>query len=144
MRPPIRPLERVLVVLLVAGGVWLRLLHLGTPSLWWDEVVQIRTADHPDVATVWREVRDGVAPGTCKSGAVPAVYLALHAWLRLTARPAVTALESHYRVPAAVFGCAAMPAIWLLARGIGGPVAGVVALALLATSIPHVLYAVEA
>ena len=46
---------------LIGGGTWLRWTHLGTPSLWWDEVVHVRTAEQPSVSAVWRAVRDGVA-----------------------------------------------------------------------------------
>src|SRR5262249_34565506 len=106
--------------------------------------VHIRTADQPDMASVWREVRDGVAPGTGNAAAVPLDYLALHAWLGATAAPPSATLERHHRVPAAVFSVAALPALWALARTLGGPVAGLTALGLLATSVPAILYAAEA
>jgi len=144
MRRPLRPLELVLAFLLVTGGGWLRLHHLGAPSLWWDELVHIRTADADSVGALWHEVRDGVAPGTGNAAAVPLDYLVLHAWLRTTARPEPARLERYYRAPSAVLSCAALPAMWLVARSVGGPVVGIVALALLATSMPHVLYAAEA
>jgi len=144
MRPRLQPLELVLVAMLVAGGTWLRLHHLGTPSLWWDELVQIRTADRTSAGAVWHEVRDGVAPGTGNAAAVPLDYLTLHAWLRATPRPEPGGMERYYRTPSALFSCAALPAMWMLARAVGGPLAGIAALGLLATSLPLVLYAAEA
>jgi hypothetical protein len=144
VQPRPRAIELVLVVALLAGGTWLRWCHLGTPSLWWDELVQIRTAEHESIADVWRAARDGVVPGSGNAGAVPVDYLALHAWLAMTPSPPLAALERHYRMPAFAFAVAALPVAWALARSLGGPVTGVVALALLATSLPHVLYAAEA
>ena len=70
VRFPPRLAELVLVVALVAGGTWLRWIHLGTPSLWWDEIVHVRIANQPTVTAVWRAVRDGAAPGTGNAGAV--------------------------------------------------------------------------
>lgn len=134
----------MLVVALVGAGAWLRWHHLGTPSLWWDELVQIRTADWDDVGAVWRMARDGVAPGTGNAGAVPVDYLLLHAWLAATPRPSPESLERHYRVPAFAYAVAALPLAWWLGRSLGGPATGAIMLALLATSLPHVLYAAEA
>jgi len=144
VRPPVRLLELALVIGLVAGGTWLRWQHLGAPSLWWDEMVHVRMADQPTLRDVWRVVRDGVPPGAGNAGAVPLDYLALHAWLRATPAPAPSAMERHYRVPAFVFATAALPVMWAVGRAVGGPATGAIALALLATSIPHVLYAAEA
>jgi hypothetical protein len=139
-----RVVEIVLAVALVGGGVWLRWHHLGTPSLWWDELVHVRTAERESVAEVWRTARDGVVPGRGNAGAVPLDYLVLHAWLDATPRPSPDAFERHYRIPAFAYAVAALPLMWLLARSVGGAATGMVALALLATSIPHVLYAAEA
>jgi hypothetical protein len=75
---------------------------------------------------------------------VPLDYVALHAWLAATPRPAPADIERHYRTPAFAFAVAALPLAWAVARSAAGPTAGVAALALLATSIPHVLYAVDA
>jgi hypothetical protein len=144
VRSSARVAELLLALALVGGGAWLRWCHLGTPSLWWDELVEIRTAERETVGDVWRTARDGVVPGTGNAGAVPFDYLLLHGWLAATPAPSLDALERHYRVPA--FACAvlALPLIWAVARSVGGPATAAVALALLATSIPHVLYAAEA
>jgi hypothetical protein len=144
VRPPPRATELVLVVVLVAGGACLRWHHLGTPSLWWDELVHLRTAEQPTVGDVWRMARIGLAPGAGNAGAVPLDYLALHAWLAATPKPAPENVERHYRAPACAFAILALPLAWLVGRRAGGPVVGVATLALLATSLPHVLYAVDA
>jgi hypothetical protein len=129
---------------LLAGGTWVRWVHLGTPSLWWDEIVHARIASQPSVPQVWRMAQNGAAPGMGNAGAVPLDYLALHAWLAWTPAPPPDALERHYRMPAFAFAVAALPLAWLVGRALGGPVVGLVALGLLATSMPHVLYAAEA
>ncbi len=144
VHPRPRTIELVLVMALVAGGTWLRWCHLETPSLWWDELVHVRIADQPTVPAVLRAAREGAAPGTGNAGAVPLDYLALHAWLRLTPAPAPETIERHYRAPAFAFAVAALPLAWTLGRTLGGPAGGTLALVLLATSIPHVLYAAEA
>jgi uncharacterized membrane protein len=131
-------------VLLVVAGTWLRWVHLGTPSLWWDEMVHVRIAEQPTVADVVRTAREGGQPGSGNAGAVPLDYLALHAWLAATPPPAPEALERHLRLPAFAFAVAALPLAWILGRMVGGPATGAVALALLAGSLPHVLYAAEA
>ena len=144
VRPPPRLAELLVVVALIVGGAWLRWYHLGTPSLWWDEIVHIRIAEQPTLAGVWRTARDGGAPGSGNAGAVPLDYLVLHAWLRATPTPAPESMERHNRVPAFVFAVAALPLAWVLGRGLGGPASGTLALGLLAASMPHVLYAAEA
>src|SRR6185369_13752021 len=64
VHPRPRPGELLLVIAIIAGGTWLRWVHLEAPSLWWDELVHVRIADQPTVSAVWRAARDGAAPGT--------------------------------------------------------------------------------
>ena len=144
VRRGLRIAEWTLVAALIVAGAWLRQVNVAAPSLWWDELVEIRTADRPSVAEVWRAVRDGVAPGTGNAGAAPLDYLALHAWYRVAPAATPETLEWHHRVPALVFSIAALPLAWGLGRVVAGRVAGVALLALLAACPPHVLYAAEA
>ena len=51
-------------MLLVVTGAWLRWVHLGTPSLWWDEIVHVRIAEQPTVADVFWKAREGGQPGS--------------------------------------------------------------------------------
>ena len=115
--------EWTLVAALIVAGAWLRQVNVAAPSLWWDELVEIRTADRPSVAEVWRAVRDGVAPGTGNAGAAPLDYLALHAWYRVAPAATPETLEWHHRVPALVFSIAALPLAWGLGRVVAGRVA---------------------
>jgi hypothetical protein len=144
VRPSPRSAELAIVALLVVAGVWLRWVHLATPSLWWDEIVHIQIAEQPTVADVIRTAREGGMPGSGNAGAMPLDYVVLHAWLAATPAPAPEAFERHVRMPAFAFAVAALPLAWVLGRMLGGPAAGALALALLAGSIPHVLYAAEA
>jgi hypothetical protein len=135
--------DLALVVLLVAGGAALRWVHLGTPSLWWDEIMHLAMAQAGGVGDVVRTVRHGIPPGSGNAGATPLDYLLLHAWLAVAPSPSPAHLEVHYRLPAFVWSVAALAAFaWFSYRHLGRRVAPV-ATVLLATSIPHVLYAAE-
>ena len=130
--------------LVVGAGWWLRWHHLGAPSLWWDELIEIRMADLPSVWDVVRRVRLGVPPGAGNAGAVPLDYVLLWGWLRLVPMPAPEALETYFRFPSFVWSCALLPlAGWWTWRTFGAA-AGLATLALAAGSVPLVLYAAEA
>ena len=81
------------VLLVVAGGCALRFVHLGTFSLWWDEIVHVWTAQGGTVADVWTHAKQGIPPGTGNAGAVPLDYLLLHLWLRAVPAGAPELLE---------------------------------------------------
>lgn len=134
----------VAFVLVVGAAALLRLWHVGDPSLWWDEIVHVHSAAGPGFADVWRTVREGVPPGFGNAGAVPLDYLLLHAWLRLVAEPAAEGLETYYRVPAAFWSAATVAVLFLYARRYFDLTTAVLSSLLVAVSIPHVLYAVEA
>ncbi len=137
------PLELAALALLVAGGACLRWVHLGTPSLWWDEVVQIAMAQAGRVGDVLRLVRHGVPHGSGNAGAMPLDYLLLHAWLTVAPAPSPRWLEVHFRLPAFVWSVAALALFAAFARRHLERDAGLVATLLLAVSLPHVLYAAE-
>lgn len=137
-----RPLEIVVVLAIVALGAWLRLVHLGTPSFWWDELVEIRTAERP-LAGVLREVRLGVGINSGNAGAMPVDYLLLSSYLRATTPPAPPSLETYYRAPSCAYSIAAAVALWALAHTLFGRATAALAALLLATSLPAILYAAE-
>jgi hypothetical protein len=68
----------------------------------------------------------------------------LHFWTWLVGRPSIDQLEVYYRFPSYVWSCVTLIAFWAYVRASFGAVVAIVAAALLALSIPHVLYAVEA
>jgi hypothetical protein len=137
-----RTVEVASVAAIVVVAAWLRLVHLGTPSLWWDELVELRTADRP-LADVLREVRLGVGPSSGNAGAMPGDYVLLHAYLRTTTPPAPERLEAYFRAPSCAYSIAAVLALHLLGRMLFGRAVGWLAALLLATSLPAVLYAAE-
>jgi hypothetical protein len=141
----LRSPERVVVAIAVVLGCVLRWWYLGTPSLWWDELVQIGTAEAETAWEVLDHVRRGIPSGAGNAGAVPLDYLAMHFWLQVVPLPArPEALEAYYRFPSFLFSCATLVALaWYARRFFGDRVAALATL-LLALSLPHVLYAAEA
>ena len=143
--PPRPRLAGILAVAaVVAGGCALRFVHLGTFGLWWDEVVHVWTAQGGTLADVWTQAKQGIPPGTGNAGAVPLDYLLLHLWLRLVPAGSPDLLEIRFRMPAYLYACAALPALYLFGRRFLDAGTALVATLLLALSIPHVLYAAEA
>ena len=136
------PPRVALVVGIVGVAAWLRAVHLGTPSLWWDELVQIRTVERP-LAGVLGTVRIGVGPGSGTAGAMPLDYVLLHAWLGATTPPAPERLEAYFRTPACAASLAAVVALFLLGRALFGAAVGALAAWLLAISLSAILYAAE-
>lgn len=127
-----------------ACGCALRLHHLGTFSLWWDEIVHVWTSQSGDLADVLREVKQGIPPGSGNAGAVPLDYVLLHLFLRLTPTPAPEWLEIYYRFPAFLCSCLAMPLLYAFGRRFLDRQVALLAILLLALSTPHILYAAEA
>jgi len=133
-----------LPLVVIVAGIWLRGHHLNTPSLWWDEIVEIATAELPTTAGVVRQVRDGIPPGRGNAGAMPLDYVLLHGWLALVPRPVPQLLEAYFRFPAFVWASAGLVAVFFCGRALFGWSAGVLAATVLGLMIPHVLYAAEA
>src|SRR5262245_4744996 len=144
MHARVRAGELGLLSGIVVAGCLPRIVHLATPSLWWDELVHLRTAQQSGWLEVFRAVKEGVPPGSGNAGAVPLDYLLLHGWLRAAPEPAAPWLEVYYRVPAFLFSCLALIVMWMFCRSTFGPAVTAVATTLLALSMPHVLYAGEA
>jgi hypothetical protein len=136
--------EGLAVVFLLALGWTVRWWHLGTTSLWWDELVHVAFASAPDPWGVFRNVQLGIPPGSGNAGSMPFDYLLLHAWTWMIQRPPLDQIEVYYRFPSYVWSCATLVALWLYARSAFGRVVAIVATAMLAVSIPHVLYTAEA
>lgn len=132
------------VLLVVAGGCALRLVHLGTFSLWWDEIVHVWTAQGGTLSGVWTQAKQGIPPGTGNAGAVPLDYLLLHLWLGLVPAGSPELLEIRYRMPSFLYACAALPALYAFGRRFLDAGTALLATLLLALSLPHVLYAAEA
>jgi hypothetical protein len=147
--PPTRPSTRSILSALpflavFLGGCALRLYHLGTFSLWWDEVVHVWTSQSGDLIEVVRQVKQGIPPGAGNAGAVPLDYVLLHSYLQLTTPPAPERLEIYFRLPSFVYSCLAMPLMYAFGRRFLDRQLALLATLLLALSTQHVLYAAEA
>jgi len=117
-------------ILLAAGlGLVLRLLFLGNKSLWLDEAWSVMVA-LGDVGDLWSGVADKMNP--------PGYYLLLMPWVR------VNQSEFWLRLPSVLFGVAAIPLIFSLARLLHSEAVGTSAAWLLSLSPIHVWYSQEA
>lgn len=130
--PEVAPRGDLLVVaLLTLAGAGLRLFHLGAKSLWQDEpaTVAIARMYWPHFVRVWWY-------GEASFQSV--YFLLMRGWMHLGNS------EVWIRLPAAIFGIAAVPLIYLVARKLVGAGPAVASAALLAFSPTHVSYSQEA
>jgi len=134
--------DMLILLALVAVAALLRGWHLGTPSLWWDELIQVLTADRP-LPDVVREVQLGIPRGFGNTGSMPLDYVLLHLHLALVPRPEPAHLEAYFRFPSLVWSCAAVAAVYVCCRRVFDRTIALMAALWLALSIPHVLYAAE-
>jgi hypothetical protein len=136
-------LTDALVLLAVTACAFaVRAWHVGEPSLWWDELIEVITASRalPDVL---REVRLGIPPGFGNTGAMPLDYVLLHFHLALVPMPAPEHLEAYYRFPSLLWSVATVAVVYALCRNLFDRTVALVASLWLAFSVAHVLYAAE-
>jgi 4-amino-4-deoxy-L-arabinose transferase-like glycosyltransferase len=130
--PEIAPRGDILVLaVLTLAGAGLRLFHLGAKSLWQDEpaMVAIARMSLPHFVRVWWY-------GEASFQSV--YFLLMRGWIHLGSS------EAWIRLPAALFGIAAIPLIYLVARKLVGSRPALASAALLAFSSTHVYYSQEA
>jgi len=114
-------------------AAYLRFKDLGVPSYWLDEILgDMLTTHHASTAPWWRWLTG------LEHEHGPLYYLG-----QLAAR-AFGRGEFAGRLPAALFGLAAIPLVFFAARELGGWAAGVAAAIVLAASPLHVYYSREA
>ena len=111
------------------AGIFLRFYGLGKESVWLDEVLSYEFARGSIVNLLHQTAMD-VHP--------PLYFLILHPFLSLGIR------EEVLRFPSFLFGCLAIPLIYLLGRELYGKSQGLIAAALLAFSPFHIFYSQEA
>jgi 4-amino-4-deoxy-L-arabinose transferase-like glycosyltransferase len=110
----------IVLALTLAGGV-LRRYHLGQQGLWFDEADLVIRAREP----LGNLLGNFVQPG--ENG--PLYTLGLALWMKIFGTS-----EIAVRLPAAIAGTLAIPAMYGLGRALRGPRLGVIAAALLAVS----------
>ncbi|MBI1299445.1 DUF2723 domain-containing protein [bacterium] len=118
----------VVVITLVAGG--LRVLLLGSKSMWLDETFSVWMASRPVDEMLQWIVRIDQHP--------PLYYLLLHFWIALGDDSAF-----HVRMLSALFGTATIPLIYLIGKRMAGAPLGLAAAMILAFSPFHIFYAQE-
>jgi len=134
-------------VLLVLGvgalAAAFRAVHLGTPSLWWDEIVEIDTATRPTEALPSAVKWGSGRSASGNAGAMPLDYVLLHLYQAGTPAPHPDRLEAYWRTPAFLYGVAAVVVVTLLLARLAGVAAGALGGTFLALSVPAALYAAE-
>ncbi len=97
-RSGITLLGLIILVLLTFG---LRIHHLGTPSLWYDELLQLDVAQGPI---------EEIGPQLIRHAGMPLDYYLLHGWIKLGRQ------EAWVRFLALFFGTLTVPLIYTLGR----------------------------
>ncbi len=120
-----------LLTLVTLTGAWLRLFHLGSKGLWLDEgaTVTLARMAWPQFVHVW---------WYGEASFQGAFFLLMRFWLHLGQT------EFWVRLPAAIFGIASIPLIYLLARKLVGVAPALAAAGIFAFSPTHVYYSQEA
>ena len=118
------------LILPMAALLALAMRHLGTPSLWRDEVSSVVFAKGSlgDLLTIIGRDRDAVGLANMAT-----YYLLLHFWL------AVGETESRIRLLSVLFGVASVVPVYFIARRLGGWLAAGLAAAIFAL-IPYVIH----
>jgi mannosyltransferase len=123
--------DALILAFLTLAGAGLRLFHLGAKSLWLDEpaTVAIARMSWPQFRAVWWH-------GEASFQSV--YFLLMHGWLRWGNS------EAWIRLPSAIFGIAAIPVTYFVARKLIGHGPALASAALLAFSTTHVYYSQDA
>ncbi|MDG2303366.1 MAG: glycosyltransferase family 39 protein [Candidatus Binatia bacterium] len=133
------------VALLVLGivAMLLRVAPIAEMTLWWDELVHLKTATKGGFFSVFEAVKLGIPPGFGNAGAVPADYLLLNAWLRSVPAPSLEWIEAYYRTPALLWSVVTVLFTYVYVRRFFDRGVALVAATILAISVSHSLYAAE-
>src|SRR5271166_3177892 len=121
----------LVLTVLTSVGAWLRLWHLGAQSLWLDEgaTAALARASWQHFAWVWWH----------GEASLQTIYfLLMRGWVHGGFS------ESWLRLPSALFGIAAIPLLFVVARKFVGVPAALAAAALLTFSPAHVYFSQEA
>src|SRR5712691_165515 len=111
------------------------LYRLGSPSLWFDEILSVERARQP-LSVLWQ-----IIFSTQQNMAL--YYLLLHFWLNFTALLGLHATEFVVRFPSAVFAALASMMVFLLGRRFLGLVGGLVGASLYVLNTLQLVYAQE-
>ena len=118
--------------IILLAALALRLEGIQTESAWWDEVVSLQHLDAPGVVAFVQQVRVNDPP------MVPLYFVLQYTWAQMFGAGLVT-----IRMLSVLLGLASLVLVHLLGRRMFGRVAGLVAAALMAFSLPHIYYSQE-
>lgn len=121
--------SRILIAIMAVAAI-LRVLHLGTESLWMDEIVSVAIA-RLDWGTFWRVVSRSEAN-------MVLYYGLLHFWINLGES------EVAVRSISALAGCLVVPVIYSLGRRMFGTRVALISALLLAVNAFHIKFSQEA
>lgn len=121
----------LLLALLTAAAAGLRFFRIGGQPLWLDEAFSVWMGSQPPGEIIRLAVDIDQHP--------PVYHLLLHLWMRLGGTG-----EAWVRAFSALFGAAAVPAIYGLGSALAGPRVGLLSALILAFSPFHVQYGQEA
>ncbi len=118
------------------AAFWLRLAHLGEPSLWWDEFITLGVAK----LDLWRLIHVLSAVGASDIGAelFPPLY---HALVKIPL--AFGAGDALLRLPSVIFGTLTVPALYFLGKTLFSRNTGLFAAFFCAVSAYHMNYSRE-
>ena len=129
-----------LLAAILALGAFLRLYHLGTASLWIDEITFVRDSELGSVAAIWNRML-----GTYRQQHQPALPRIVESlWLTGAKQLGLAVNECTYRLPAAIMGTASIVVMYLLGRRLFDARVGLAAAFLLSVSFLAVYYSREA
>lgn len=128
--------DALIVTAITLAAAWIRLAHLGQPSLWWDEFITVGGSLRPlaDMLTVLKTL----GPNDTGVELFPPLHHAITHALISIARSDVLV-----RLPGTLAGVALIPAAYLLCRGPLGRLSALMAALGLALSVYHVHYSRE-
>jgi 4-amino-4-deoxy-L-arabinose transferase-like glycosyltransferase len=127
---PSRWIHELTVASVIFLGLFLRLYHLGSSSLWFDEAGVAMAAAGRSLADALNIARSHVM-------AMPMDYVTAWGMARICASDACL------RLPAALWGTLSVGLLYLLARRLAGPTAALLAALILALSPLHLYYSQE-
>jgi mannosyltransferase len=125
-----KPILLLALVMIISLGAALRIIKLGSESLWLDEATSIYMAQE-SLPEIVQEVSKDVHP--------PLFYFVLHYWMKVFGDS-----EFALRFLAVIFGVAAIPLVFILASRLFDQVTGLISALLLAASHFNIEYSQEA
>lgn len=128
--------DRLIVACITVAAAWLRLMHIGQPSLWWDEFITVGASLPP--LTDMLSVLKNLGPTDIGVELFPPLAHVITHGLTLIGHNDVL-----MRLPGVLAGVACVPVTYLLCRKTLGRLSAIAAALLLALSVYHLHFSRE-